>query len=103
MSLHSCRWTIEALGFDLEPIIENYKSWVVVPFYVVVSGWNEYKKGYEFGCFRSPKRGDRKYSAGSLAESQTSLRERCMCFYVRGLVRFDRGNRIILMVPLSKI
>lgn len=62
MSLHSCRWTIEALGFDLETIVEHYKSWVVVPFYVVVSGLNEYEDKYEYACFRSPKRGDKKYS-----------------------------------------
>lgn len=60
----------EASGFDLVRIIEEYKVWVVVPFYVAVSGYNEYTKEYDYAAFRSPKRGDRKYSRRTLGRFQ---------------------------------
>jgi len=46
----------------MDLVEQHYREWVVVPFYVVVSGYNEYAHEQEYACFRSAKCGDRKYS-----------------------------------------
>jgi len=62
MSLSGCVSAVSCYGFSVDLVVQHYKEWVVVPFYVVVSGYNEYSKEQEYACFRSPKRGDEKYA-----------------------------------------
>ena len=62
MSLSQCVSELSCYGFSEDIVEQNYREWVVVPFYVIVSEYNEYTDEQEYACFRSPKRGDKKYS-----------------------------------------
>lgn len=46
----------------MDLVVQHYREWVVVSFYVVVSGYNGFAKEQEYACFRSPKRGNEKYA-----------------------------------------
>jgi hypothetical protein len=62
MSLSQCVSDVSCYGFSVERIEEHYREWVVVPFFVVVSAYNECTHEYEYACFRSPERGDNKHA-----------------------------------------
>ena len=67
MSLSQCISDVGCYGFSVYLVEQQYRAWIVVPFYVVVSGFNEYTKECEYAYFRSAKRGDRKYSGKILS------------------------------------
>jgi hypothetical protein len=62
MSLFRCVSAVSCYGFSTDLVVKHYKEWVTVPFYIVVSGYNEHTNEYEYACFRSPKRGDERYA-----------------------------------------
>jgi len=62
MSLSRCASDVSCYGFSVDLVEQHYRAWVVIPFYVVVTGYNEHTQNQEYGCFRSAKRGDKKYS-----------------------------------------
>ncbi len=62
VSLEGAREEVFDSGFSLADVVYYYNQWVDVPLWVLVSGFNEFTGEYEYGVFRSPKRGDKKYS-----------------------------------------
>ncbi len=52
--------------FDLAGVVGDYLEWIKNIFYVVVYRFNYNSGKYEYGCFRSPKRGDQQYAALTL-------------------------------------
>jgi len=62
MSLSRCASDGCCYGSSEDLVEQHYREWVVIPFYVVVAGYNEYTQKQEYACFRSAKRGDKKYS-----------------------------------------
>jgi len=49
-------------GFTVDEVIGYYQDWVKEKFWVLISGFNKMEGRYEYRVFRSPKRGDQKYS-----------------------------------------
>jgi len=49
-------------GFTVDEVIGYYEDWVKEKFWILISGFNEMEGRYEYRVFRSPKRGDAKYS-----------------------------------------
>jgi hypothetical protein len=62
MSLSRCISEVSCRGFSVDLVVQHYTEWVILPFYVVVSGYNGYTQENEYACFRSPKRGDERYA-----------------------------------------
>ena len=61
-SLTRCRDRLESGFFSLEDTVKEYLAWLRTPFWIVVFGWNELTSSFEYGAFRSAKRGDVKYA-----------------------------------------
>lgn len=76
MSINACVSDVNSYGFSVDLLSSHYLAWVKIPFYVVVSGWNEFKQDFEYGAFRSAKRGDPKYSQKTLRKF--GVLERCL-------------------------
>jgi len=62
VSLAECRSAVACYGFSVETLVDYYLQWVVEPFYVIVSGWNGFKKDFQYASFASVKRGDERYA-----------------------------------------
>jgi len=62
VSLAKCRSAVACYGFKVDTVVQHYLEWVVVPFYVLIVGWNPFKGDYDYAVFQSAKRGDEKYS-----------------------------------------
>jgi len=61
-SLARCRDRLESGFFSVEDTVKSYLAWLKTPFWIIVYGWNELTSSFEYGAFRSAKRGDVKYA-----------------------------------------
>jgi hypothetical protein len=61
-SLQAYRDSVESQRFSVDDTVLAYLAWVKISFWVIVVGWNESTQRFEYGAFRSAKRGDPKYA-----------------------------------------
>lgn len=62
VSLKGARRRLQGSYFNISEVIDDYRIWLEQIFYVLVYRFNYNEGKYEYGAFRSPKRGDKLYA-----------------------------------------
>lgn len=74
ISLKGSRHRLQGSYFNVGEVINDYLTWLEQIFYVLVYRFNYNEGEYEYGAFRSPKRGDESYSK-RVVDKFVSLRD----------------------------